>query len=204
MTLDKLKCKFQGPGVCADAQCWTSTWLEELASESNTIQAWEDISVSGEIAGPDPRKLYVKMWWFFIDISGLLYSFGPASFVVLEYVVLLHWIAAGPSRESIWERLGEIKVSRVHAKVTDFIIWGRLTRPQGHLTAPGVRADAQCNITWLEELASERNTIQAWEYISVSGKIAGPDTRKLYMTMWWFSLISLDWSVRLGSRVLWV
>ena len=30
------------------------------------------------------------------------------------------------------------------------------------LQSPGVRADAQCfKITWLEELASERNTIQA-------------------------------------------
>ena len=29
----------QSPGVCANAQCVKITWLEELASESNTIQA---------------------------------------------------------------------------------------------------------------------------------------------------------------------
>ena len=29
----------QSPGVRADAQCVKLTWLEELASESNTIQA---------------------------------------------------------------------------------------------------------------------------------------------------------------------
>ena len=29
----------QSPGVRADAQCFKMTWLEELASESNTIQA---------------------------------------------------------------------------------------------------------------------------------------------------------------------
>ena len=29
----------QSPGVCAGAQCFKITWLEELASESNTIQA---------------------------------------------------------------------------------------------------------------------------------------------------------------------
>ena len=29
----------QSPGVRADAQCFKLTWLEELASESNTIQA---------------------------------------------------------------------------------------------------------------------------------------------------------------------
>ena len=31
------------------------------------------------------------------------------------------------------------------------------------LHGPGVRADAQWNLTWLEELASERNTIQTQE-----------------------------------------
>ena len=32
----------------------------------------------------------------------------------------------------------------------------------GTLQSPGVRADAQCfKLTWLEELASERNTMQA-------------------------------------------
>ena len=30
---------FQSPGVRADAQCFKITWLEEFASESNTIQA---------------------------------------------------------------------------------------------------------------------------------------------------------------------
>ena len=29
----------QSSGVCADAQCCKITWLEELASERNTIQA---------------------------------------------------------------------------------------------------------------------------------------------------------------------
>ena len=29
----------QSPGVRADAQCFKLTWLEELAPESNTIQA---------------------------------------------------------------------------------------------------------------------------------------------------------------------
>ena len=46
-----------------------------------------------------------KMWWFFIDISGLISSFGLALFVGLEYVIVLQWIAAGPLGKSIWERL---------------------------------------------------------------------------------------------------
>ena len=46
----------------------------------------------------------------------------------------------------------------------------------GTLQSPGVRADAQCfKFTWLEELALERNIIQASEDIAEAGKIAGPD-----------------------------
>ena len=45
------------------------TWLEELVSESNTIQAQEDITQPGKTAGPDPRTLYVGFGRFFIDIS---------------------------------------------------------------------------------------------------------------------------------------
>ena len=49
----------QSPGVCADAQCCKITWLEELVSKSNTIQAQEDISVSGKIAGNMRPKLCI-------------------------------------------------------------------------------------------------------------------------------------------------
>ena len=38
-TFDKDFGTLQSPGVRADAQCFKLTWLEELASESNTIQA---------------------------------------------------------------------------------------------------------------------------------------------------------------------
>ena len=49
-------------GVCADAQCGKiriQKWLEELVSQSNTIQAQEDITQLGKIAGQDPAKLCV-------------------------------------------------------------------------------------------------------------------------------------------------
>ena len=39
----------QSPGVRADAQYFKLTWLEELASESNTIQAWKDITRQGRL-----------------------------------------------------------------------------------------------------------------------------------------------------------
>ena len=34
-------------------------------------------------------------------------------------------------------RLGEVKVTRVHAIIVDFGIWGRLTRPRGPFRAQG-------------------------------------------------------------------
>ena len=40
-TFDEAKWTLQGPGVRADAQ-WNLTWLEELASERNTIQTQEE------------------------------------------------------------------------------------------------------------------------------------------------------------------
>ena len=59
----------------------------------------------------------------------------------------------------------KIKVSQgdVHAwKYHRFHDPGTFYKDFGMLQSPGVRADAQCfKITWLEELASESNTIQA-------------------------------------------
>ena len=51
--LDKAAWTIQSPGVRAAAQCYKITWLEELASESNTIQAQEDICQQGKTAGKD-------------------------------------------------------------------------------------------------------------------------------------------------------
>ena len=102
-----------------------TTWLEELASDSNTIQAQEDITSPGKTAGPDPRKLYVTFGRFFIDISGLMCSFGLASFVDLEFISLLQWIAAGSCGKSMGERLGYFKVREHDVKSADFAIWGQ-------------------------------------------------------------------------------
>ena len=75
--------------------------------------------------------------WFFIDISGSMCSFGLGLFVVREYGVVLRWNAAGPSGEYRRRRLMWIKVSRMHAIMMDFLIWGRLMRPRGPLRAQG-------------------------------------------------------------------
>ena len=60
-TFDEAPRTVQGPGVRADAQCGKITWLEELASESNTIQAQEDITQPGKIACQNPAKLCVYL-----------------------------------------------------------------------------------------------------------------------------------------------
>ena len=49
------------------------------------------ITVSGKIAGQDPARLYMIIGWLFVNISGLLNSFGLALFMGLEEVVLLLW-----------------------------------------------------------------------------------------------------------------
>ena len=59
----------QRPGVCADAQCCKITWLEELASESNTIQAQEDIMSARVMASNIWPKLYMILRWLFDNIS---------------------------------------------------------------------------------------------------------------------------------------
>ena len=57
--------------------------------------------------------------------------------MVQEYCVVLQWIPAGPSGKSMGERSGGTKVSRMHADVMDFMIWGRLAWPRGRLRAQG-------------------------------------------------------------------
>ena len=63
-TSDEAPGTAQSPGVRADAQCCKIDilkLLEELVSQSNTIQAQEDISVSGKIASNIKVKLYVRL-----------------------------------------------------------------------------------------------------------------------------------------------
>ena len=78
-----------------------STWLEELASESNTIQAQEDIMQARVMASNIRQKLYVNLRWLFDDISGSMYSFELAFVLYRDMMSLLPWIAAGSSRKSI-------------------------------------------------------------------------------------------------------
>ena len=69
-------------------------------------------------------KVYIRFGWLFDHISGLMYSFGLSSFVNLDMVSLLPWIAAGTSIKSIWERFDKVKVRPLDGNLTDFMLRG--------------------------------------------------------------------------------
>ena len=96
-----------------------------------------DISVSWKIAGNIKVKLYVCFRWFIIDIYGLTNSFCLSSFVNLDMISLLPWIAAGSSRKSIWERLNGFKVRAIHGNLTDFMFRGSWGRQNGCFRCQG-------------------------------------------------------------------
>ena len=86
------------------------TWLEELASESNTIQAQEKYYSAGKIGASDPMKLCVRFGWFFIDNFGLTNSFGLGSFVQRDMVRLHDWDLVRCPGKSMGESFGWTKV----------------------------------------------------------------------------------------------
>ena len=58
-TFDEAPGTVQSPGVRADAQCCKIDilkWLEELVSQSNTIQAQEDITEQGRLQARSGRN----------------------------------------------------------------------------------------------------------------------------------------------------
>ena len=144
--------------------------------------------MSGNIAGQDPVKLYIRLGWLFDHISGSMYSFGLASFVVQENISLLHWIAAGSSRKSIWEILNGLKVSSAWWKwqisCAEGVRQGKMDVPEPR----GARWRAMEHYTWLEELVSKSNTIQTQEDITQPGKIAGNIRPKLCVFLLWLSV----------------
>ena len=69
--------------------------------------------MAGKIAGQDPAKLYVGFGRFFINISGYLYSFGLALFVVQGIGSVQMMVTARRPRKSICERFRWAKVPRM-------------------------------------------------------------------------------------------
>ena len=89
-------------------------------------------------------------------------SFGLALFVVQDICVFFQRIPTGGLGKSLSQRLGGAKASRLMRKNEEF--HGLMTSADSKMTfQKHFRcADAHCGKqTWLEELASESNTIQA-------------------------------------------
>ena len=82
-------------------------------SAPSTIQAQEEYYSARKIAGRDQRKLCVRLGRFFINISGYMYSFGLALFVVQGLGSVQVVVAAWWSRKSICERFRWVKVPRM-------------------------------------------------------------------------------------------
>ena len=122
-----------------------------------------DISVSGKIAGNIKVKLYVISWWFFHEYLKIdqfvwagffcgtrIHQSASMDCDGVTQKIHMREIGRGQGPSTWWE------FDRFHAqRPLDKHKW----TPHG----PGVCADAQRYSTWLEELASESNTIQAQE-----------------------------------------
>ena len=65
------------------------TWLEELVSENNSIQAQEDIMSARVMASNIRAKLYVGLRCLFDDISGSMCSFELAFVLYRDLISLL-------------------------------------------------------------------------------------------------------------------
>ena len=86
------------------------TWLEELASESNTIQAQGKYYSAGTIGASDPMKLYIRFGSFFVDIFGLTSSFGLGSCMQRDMVSLHEWDLVRCPGKCMGENFGDVKV----------------------------------------------------------------------------------------------
>ena len=65
-------------------------------------------------------KLYIRFGWFFIDIFGLMCSFGLALFVVLESIIPDQGMLVRSPGKSICKRLNVTKVIQ-HVKNEEFL-----------------------------------------------------------------------------------
>ena len=147
-----------------------------------TLYRHEKIFLGREDCKPGHKKTIYENVAFFIDFSGCINSFGLAFFCATRIGCCAAVDCSG-TIQKINTRKIRVSQGDGHAwKCDGFYDPGTFDKHFGTLQSPWVRADAQCfKITWLEELASDRNTIQAREDISDAGKIAGPDPRKLYV-----------------------
>ena len=106
-------------------------------------------------------KLYIRLGQFFIDNFGLTSSFGFGCCMQRDMIILHQWEPVPCPGKSTGERFGGAKVILHVMKMKKFSIWRRFRDPDD-LSGSQDRALTRNELhTWIDELASESNTIQA-------------------------------------------
>ena len=156
------------------------------------------------IAGKYPVKLYMRLWWVFLQY------FWMHLFVWARVVCgTRSYQSASVGCSQIIQKIHMRKIERQLDIVNMVEMWqmscpDAIRQAQMDVSGPrGPRWRAMLNSTWLEELASESNTIQAQEDIMCQGRLLAI-SRWNYIWVWvGYLMISLDQCVRFGSRLLW-
>ena len=168
-----------------------------------------------KITCPNPRKLYVKMVWFFHWYLWIDQFVWARAFCGLRICYCASVGCNGTPRKI---HMREIETVQSSARACNCEKWRISWSEAVSLRQMGVsEAFSLCWRTmWMFDMA--RRTCFREEYYTgmrrfiEAGKIAGPDPRKLYIYIYtyiyiykWdgFSLISRDACVRLGSGFLW-
>ena len=106
------------------AKNW-ATWLEELASESNTIQAQEEKILGQEDCRPRPGKTMCRIWSVFHQYLWVFVFVWARAVCGTRY-----WVGAGCGCRAVLQKINmrkiEVGQGPAHdAHLTDFRIWGR-------------------------------------------------------------------------------
>ena len=146
------------------------TWLEELASESNTIQA---------------QELYLRREYWSFKPCETMYIF-ESGFLDFLRIPQLVWCRAwcgtrydhsGPgeihpaTREIHMEKLEVRQGDSTHYKMKEFSIWRRFRIPNDPSGTQKRALTRNGFYTWLSELVSESNTIQAQGILTRPGRL---------------------------------
>ena len=135
--------------------------------------------MAGKIAGQDPAKLYVGFGRFFSISLDICVRLGSRLVWYKKTSVCFSGLQRG-HQENIWEKDSARARFACMMDKLQISAFGDGRQAQMDVSGPrGPRLRAMLKITWLEELASESNIIQAQEDITQPGKTACPDRRKL-------------------------
>ena len=133
---------------------------------------------AGKIGASNPVKQWVGFSQFFLIFSGLTNSFGLGSFVQRDMIILHQWELVQCPGKSMGERFGGAKM--LHAQKFSKSGNMKILRFPWFWPSPGSKMSSgeqnrvltHCieRNTWLEELASKSNAIQAQGILTRPGR----------------------------------